>query len=51
MTQTAVFHWGLHLQGRQYVTLFARWFDELLVTLPEAHLILSRNGIDQKELV
>jgi hypothetical protein len=46
----AALRWGLHLQGRQYVTLFAQWFDDLWATIPDGYLVYSRNGLNQKAL-
>jgi hypothetical protein len=42
--------WGLLLQGRQYVTVFARWFDELWASIPDAYVVYSRNGLRQAAL-
>jgi hypothetical protein len=47
---TSAFHWGIHFQGRQYVMLFANWFDELWATIPGGRLVYSRNGFDQAAL-
>jgi hypothetical protein len=29
-----VLNWGLHLQGRQYASYFARWFDDMWAPIP-----------------
>jgi hypothetical protein len=42
------YRWGLSLQGRQYVTLCARWFDDRWSSIPDSYLIYSRNGLNQK---
>jgi hypothetical protein len=39
--ETAVMHWGIHFQGRQYVALFAQWFDELWATTADAHVVYA----------
>jgi hypothetical protein len=46
--QTGRYRWGLSLQGRQYVTLCARWFDDQWSSIPDSYLIYSRNGLNQK---
>jgi hypothetical protein len=48
--ESTVFHWGLHLKGRQYAALFAQWFDELWTTLPQTYFVYSRSGLDQQAL-
>jgi hypothetical protein len=40
--------WGIALQGRQYVALFARWFDDRWSAIPDSYVIYSRNGLNQK---
>jgi hypothetical protein len=40
--------WGFLFRGSQYVAVFARWFDELWASIPDAYLIQSRSQIDQK---
>jgi hypothetical protein len=42
------YRWGLSLQGRQYATLCARWFDDRWSSIPDSYLIYSRNGLNQK---
>ena len=42
--------WGLLLQGRQYVGVFARWFDDLWASIPEACLVYSRSGANENAL-
>jgi hypothetical protein len=46
--ETARYRWGLALQGRQYVSLFAQWFDNRWSSIPDSYLIYSRNGLNQK---
>jgi hypothetical protein len=42
------YRWGLSLQGRQYVTLCAQWFDDCWSSIPDSYLIYSRSGLNQK---
>jgi hypothetical protein len=42
--------WGVRFRSPQYVAVFARWFDELWASIPEAYLIQSRSGVDEKAL-
>ena len=42
--------WGFRFQGRQYVAVFARWFDDLWASIPDSYLISSRNGVNQQAL-
>jgi len=42
--------WGFRFQGRQYVEIFARWFDELWASIPDSNLFISRNGLNEKAL-
>jgi len=44
----AMFRWGILFQGRQYSALFARWFDEMWTSVPDAYLVYSHNGLNQK---
>ncbi|HKV56421.1 MAG TPA: hypothetical protein VJN94_17435 [Candidatus Binataceae bacterium] len=44
---TAGLRWGVLFQGPQYLVLFQRWFDDLWATLPDNHLIYSRNGFNE----
>lgn len=46
----ASYRWGFLFQGRQYVTVFARWFDELWAGIPDRYLVGSRSGVNQKAL-
>jgi hypothetical protein len=46
----ASYRWGFLFQGRQYVAVFARWFDELWAGLPDSHLVYSRTGANEKAL-
>jgi hypothetical protein len=46
--ETGPYRWGLALQGAQYATLFARWFDDRWSAIPDSHLIYSRSGLNQK---
>jgi hypothetical protein len=47
---SAAFRWGLMLEGVQYASLFARWFDDLWASVPDTHLVYSRKGLDQQAL-
>jgi hypothetical protein len=38
--------WGIWFQGRQYVALFERWFDDLWASIPESYLFYSRGGFN-----
>jgi hypothetical protein len=40
--------WGLILQGRQYVTLFAQWFDDRWAATPDRYQIFGRGVLNQK---
>lgn len=42
--------WGVRFRSPQYVAVFARWFDELWASIPEAYLIQSRSGVDERAL-
>ena len=42
--------WGFRFQGRQYVAVFARWFDDLWASIPESYLVSWRNGVNQQAL-
>jgi hypothetical protein len=42
--------WGLVLQGRQYATLFARWFDDRWAATPDRYQIYGRGVLNQKAL-
>jgi len=44
------YRWGVLFQGRQYVTVFARWFDELWASISDRYLVGSRSGLNQKAL-
>jgi hypothetical protein len=44
------YRWGILFQGRQYVTVFARWFDELWASISDRYLVGSRSGLNQKAL-
>jgi hypothetical protein len=46
----AALRWGLLFEGRQYAGLFARWFDDLWASIPDANLVYSRNGLNQKAI-
>jgi hypothetical protein len=46
----AGFRWGFLFQGRQYVAVFARWFDELWASIPIDYLVQSRDGVNEKAL-
>lgn len=46
----ASYRWGVLFQGRQYITVFARWFDELWATIPDRYLVGSRSGLNEKAL-
>jgi len=39
--------WGFLFQGRQYVTLFSRWFDELWASIPDTYRFYSRAGLNE----
>jgi hypothetical protein len=41
---------GFLFQGRQYVAVFARWFDDMWANIPDARLVYSRSGLNQKAL-
>ena len=43
----AMFRWGIRFQGRQYTLLFSRWFDEAWSQASDAHLVYSRDGLNQ----
>jgi hypothetical protein len=47
---SAAYRWGFLFQGRQYVSVFARWFDELWASIPDNYLVGSRTGLNQKAL-
>jgi hypothetical protein len=47
---SAAFRWGLVLEGVQYASLFARWFDDLWASVPDSYIMYSRKGLDQKAL-
>lgn len=47
---SASYRWGFLFQGRQYVTVFARWFDELWASIPDRYLVGSRSGLNQTAL-
>jgi hypothetical protein len=38
---------ALLLRGDQYVSVFARWYDELWASIPDSYLIYSRNGFNE----
>jgi hypothetical protein len=40
--------WGFLFQGRQYVAVFARWFDELWASISDDYLVESRGEVNQK---
>jgi hypothetical protein len=40
--------WGLVLQGRQYVSLFSRWFDDRWGAIPDRYQIFGRGVLNQK---
>ncbi len=42
-----MFRWGILFQGRQYVALLARWFDEMWTSVPDNYLVYSHNGLNQ----
>ena len=42
--------WGLVLQGRQYVTLVGRWFDDRWAATPDRYQIFGRGIINQKAI-
>jgi hypothetical protein len=46
--ETSPYRWGVVLEGQQYVTLFARWFDDRWAAIPERHMVFARNGLNQK---
>jgi hypothetical protein len=46
----AAYRWGFVFQGRQYVDIFARWFDDLWAAIPDDYLVGSRGGLNQKTL-
>jgi hypothetical protein len=46
----ASYRWGILFQGRQYVTVFARWFDELWASIPDRYVVGSRAGLNEKAL-
>jgi hypothetical protein len=48
--EASVYRWGLALQGRQYVTLFAGWFDDRWAAIPDRYLTYSRGGLNQKAI-
>lgn len=48
--ENAMFRWGILFQGRQYATLFTRWFDEIWTSVSDAYLVYTRNGLNQKAL-
>jgi hypothetical protein len=43
-------HWGLLIEGREYAALCIRWFDDLWASVPDANLVYSRSGLNQKAL-
>jgi len=45
--ETSSYRWGVVLEGRQYVTLFARWFDDRWAAIPDSYLVYSRSGLNQ----
>jgi hypothetical protein len=46
----AALRWGVLFEGRQYAGLFARWFDDLWASIPDAYLVYSRSGLNQKAI-
>ncbi len=43
----AGFRWGLLFRGEQYRAVFGRWLDQLWSSIPDTHLVYSRNGFNQ----
>jgi hypothetical protein len=41
------YRWGLVLQGRQYVALFSRWFDDRWAATPDRYQIYGRGLLNQ----
>jgi hypothetical protein len=44
------FRWGVHFRGERYRAVFGRWLDELWASIPDAHLLYSRGGLNQLPL-
>jgi hypothetical protein len=45
--ETATYRWGMVLHGRQYVTLFAHWFDARWAAIPEIQLLWTHRGLNR----
>jgi hypothetical protein len=50
MIETNSFRWGIALEGRQYASLFARWFEDRWSAIPDSYLIYSRTGLNERAL-
>ena len=46
----AGFRWGIVVRGHEYRLLIARWLDDLWGSIPDTHLVYSRNGLNKKVL-
>jgi hypothetical protein len=46
--ETSSFRWGVVLEGRQYVSLFGRWFDDRWASIPDSYMVFARTGLNQK---